>query len=390
MAKLRECYQIPGVAHGGGGPRGFLPFGTRIGDYLFSGGCMGQDPATGEVVDDPDRQAELAFQNMKTLLDTAGFAPENVAHMFVWLKDNKYRNVVNGPWETLFPDPERRPARHAIEADLPGKMVVQIEIVAYRGGRAQSVHIPGVAHGAPIPFACQVGDLICSGGIQGQDPATSKAPESAEEQAEFAFRNLQTLLDVTGASPDDVGHMFVWYTDHSVRDAINKPFEKMFPTMGRRPARHAIVRPLPGNMKLQIEVMISKGAGRTCYEIPGVAHTGGGVKGFIPFGARNGRLLYSGATFGADPTTGKLGDTPERQAELAFENTKTLLETAGLTTDNIAHIFVWYKDHQYRDAVNGPWVKMFPDMDNRPARHAIKADLPGEMVVQLEMTAVAP
>jgi hypothetical protein len=31
---------------------------------------------------------------------------------------------------------------------------------------------------------------------------------------------------------------------------------------------------------------------------------------------------------------------------------------------------------------------MFPDENNEPVRHAIKADLPGENIVQLEIVAV--
>lgn len=384
----RETYQIPGVAHSGGGPRGFLPFGTRVDDWLFSGGCMGQDPANGQVVEGAEKQAEFAFRNVKTLLDTAGFKPENIVHMFVWVKERSLANAVNKTWLEWYPDEHHRPARHALEADLPNNMLVQLEFIARRGHTVESLHIPGVAHGAPIPFAARVGDFICSGGMQGQDPKTSQRPETVEEEAEFCFKNLQTLLDISGASAADAGHLFVWYKDHSVRDTVNKPFTQMFPTQGDRPARHAVIRALPGGMNLQIELMLQKGAGRKCFEIPGVAHTGGGVKGFIPFGTRNGALLHSGATFGQDPVTGKLGATAEDQAELAFKNTETLLKTAGMSMDDIAHMFVWYKDDSIRNAVNGPWVKYFPNQEDRPTRHAVKADLPGEMALQLEIVAV--
>jgi 2-iminobutanoate/2-iminopropanoate deaminase len=46
------------------------------------------------------------------------------------------------------------------------------------------------------------------------------------------------------------------------------------------------------------------------------------------------------------------------------------------------------KDLSYRDAVNKPWLEMFPDENDRPARHATQADLPGGMLVQLEIIAV--
>ena len=371
MAKRQSTVQIPGVAHAGGGVPGFIPFGTVIGDTLTSGATMGRDPTTGELGATPERQAELAFQNTRTLLDMAGFTPDDVAHMFVWFKDHRYRDAVNKPWVEMFPDPDSRPARHALIADLPGDMAIQLEITAVRGAgpeaKRQSLAIPGrMSHGAtPIPVASKVGDWLFTGGMSGQgDP---------EQQAELAFQNLRAVLESAGYSTDDVGHLFVWYKDHKYRDVVNKPFVEMFPQQDNRPARHAIVRDLPGDVVLQIEAVALRGSRRQCFEIPGVSHGGGGGRGFIPFGTKVGNVLFSGATMGQDPATGKVAEGAERQAELAFQNTRTLLDTAGFTTDDVSHMFVWYKDHQYRDAVNKPWVEMFPDINNRPTRHAIVA-----------------
>ena len=33
-------------------------------------------------------------------------------------------------------------------------------------GRRQTIHIPGVAHNAPIPFGARVGNVVYSSGIQ--------------------------------------------------------------------------------------------------------------------------------------------------------------------------------------------------------------------------------
>ena len=81
--------------------------------------------------------------------------------------------------------------------------------------------------------------------------------------------------------------------------------------------------------------------------------------------------------------------TAEEQAEWAFAHTRTLLENAGMSMANVAHMFVWFKDHAYREAVNGPWVSYFPNPEDRPARHAIKADLPLDFLIQIEVIAVA-
>ena len=122
---------------------------------------------------------------------------------------------------------------------------------------------------------------------------------------------------------------------------------------------------------------------RQVLEVPGVHHTAP-----IPMGVKIGNLLFSSAVMGEDPETNSLPPEPERQAELVFSNLRTLMINAGGTTDDIAHMTVFLKDLAYRDYVNNEWLKMFPDEDDRPARHAVQADLPRGMLIQVEIIAV--
>lgn len=122
---------------------------------------------------------------------------------------------------------------------------------------------------------------------------------------------------------------------------------------------------------------------REVLTIPGIAHTAP-----IPMGVKIGDMIFSSAIMGSDPDTQSLPSEPERQAELAFQNMQKLVETAGGTTDDIAHVTVYIKDNSLREHVNSQWLKMFPNENDRPARHAIVLDLPGGMLVQLEVTAV--
>jgi len=64
------------------------------------------------------------------------------------------------------------------------------------------------------------------------------------------------------------------------------------------------------------------------------------------------------------------------------------METSGGTPDNIGYMKVYSKDEKLRDSVNKAWLKMFPDEHDRPARHAIKAELRGEVLFQIEVIAV--
>jgi len=109
----------------------------------------------------------------------------------------------------------------------------------------------------------------------------------------------------------------------------------------------------------------------------------------IPFGARVGNMIFSSGIMGADPITGKVPEDLESQCAFAFANMETMLEKAGATTKNIGSIKVYMKDRSQREAVNAPWLEMFPDENDRPARHAIEYDaFPPGILVQLEVVAV--
>ena len=109
----------------------------------------------------------------------------------------------------------------------------------------------------------------------------------------------------------------------------------------------------------------------------------------IPFGARVGNMIFSSGILGADPATGKVPEDLGSQCEFAFANMKTMVENAGGNISGIGKITVYMKDRSQRDAVNKPWLEMFPDEDDRPARHAIEYDaFPPGVLVQLEMICV--
>jgi 2-iminobutanoate/2-iminopropanoate deaminase len=121
----RQTLEIPGVTHAAP-----IPMGVRVGNLLFSSGVPGKDPATDTLPDDPARQAELMFENVRTLLARAGGGLGDIARLTVFLKDNAYREHLNREWLKAFPDEHDRPARHTLLWDLPGGMLIQCELVA--------------------------------------------------------------------------------------------------------------------------------------------------------------------------------------------------------------------------------------------------------------------
>ena len=122
---------------------------------------------------------------------------------------------------------------------------------------------------------------------------------------------------------------------------------------------------------------------RRVLEVPGVAHDAP-----IPMGVRMGNLVVSSGIAGKDPETGEMPADPARQAQLMFQHVRTLMEGAGGSPADIAHVTVYVKDLAYRDHVNREWLAMFPDEHDRPARHTLVWDLRAGMLVQCEILAV--
>jgi 2-iminobutanoate/2-iminopropanoate deaminase len=123
---------------------------------------------------------------------------------------------------------------------------------------------------------------------------------------------------------------------------------------------------------------------RTVINLPGMAH---GAP--IPMGAKVGNVVYSSGISGVNPETHAMPPEPDEQAMQLFENIRTFMEIAGGTTDDIVQMTVLMKDDKDRGSINKAWLKMFPDEDNRPARHALTTDVrAGGALFQIELVAV--
>lgn len=123
---LKRSIEVPGVSHGDTP----IPMGARVGNMIFSSGIHGKDPTTNKLPTEAAEQTRFAFQNMRTLVIQGGGRLQDIARVTVFIKDNSLRTHVNTCWLDFFPDPEDRPARHTQLIDLPGTMLVQLEMIA--------------------------------------------------------------------------------------------------------------------------------------------------------------------------------------------------------------------------------------------------------------------
>jgi 2-iminobutanoate/2-iminopropanoate deaminase len=123
---------------------------------------------------------------------------------------------------------------------------------------------------------------------------------------------------------------------------------------------------------------------RQVVHVPGVPRH----KNPIPNAVKLGNMLFSSSIAGYDPETGEVPKDPAAQVANAFINVRQTMEAAGGTTDDIGRILFYVHDMSTRELLNGEWLKMFPDEDNRPVRKVLVSSIPKELVVQIEVTAV--
>jgi 2-iminobutanoate/2-iminopropanoate deaminase len=98
---------------------------------VFCSGQVGFDPATGELVEGLEAQAERALRNLEAVLDAAGVTFADVVKATIFLTDMGDFAAVNAVYARFVADPP--PARSTIAvAALPKGALVEIEAIARR------------------------------------------------------------------------------------------------------------------------------------------------------------------------------------------------------------------------------------------------------------------
>jgi len=104
---------------------------VRAGNFVYTAGQIGIDPASGQVVSGGiEAETRQALTNLKHILEAAGASLENVVKTTVFLRDINDFAAMNGVYAEFFT--ANYPARSAVQAAaLPKGVAVEIEAVAY-------------------------------------------------------------------------------------------------------------------------------------------------------------------------------------------------------------------------------------------------------------------
>ncbi len=101
-----------------------------IGNFVFTSGQLGMDPATGELKEGLEAQTHQVFANLKAILEEAGTGLDKVIKTTCFLQDMGDFAAMNAIYATYFEGD--MPSRSAVEvAKLPKGGLIEIEAVAY-------------------------------------------------------------------------------------------------------------------------------------------------------------------------------------------------------------------------------------------------------------------
>jgi 2-iminobutanoate/2-iminopropanoate deaminase len=108
---------------------------VRAGDYIFTSGQLGIDPATKTLRPDVVSQTDQALDNLTAVLAAAGCSLADVVKATIFVTDLAHFQAINTAYGARFQ--ADAPARSTVQvAALPLGGLVEIEMVAYAPVRA--------------------------------------------------------------------------------------------------------------------------------------------------------------------------------------------------------------------------------------------------------------
>lgn len=104
----------------------------QIGNMLFASGQLGLDPATGNFPEGGVKEQTIqSFQNVKAILEEAGFSINDVVKTTVYLADMADFAAMNEIYASQFEGDF--PARSAVAVKtLPKNALVEVEVIAVK------------------------------------------------------------------------------------------------------------------------------------------------------------------------------------------------------------------------------------------------------------------
>ena len=126
---MKEIIKTPKAA----APIGPYNQAVKFGNILYTSGQIAIDSSTGNLVQsDIKAETKQCMENLKAILDEAGFSFENVVKTSIFIADMHQFSEINVVYGSYFDD-KTAPARETVEvANLPKFVNVEISMIAMK------------------------------------------------------------------------------------------------------------------------------------------------------------------------------------------------------------------------------------------------------------------
>src|SRR5215472_11242202 len=372
LAALSTAAEQRAIAPPGIVPVGPYSPGILTDEFLYLSG-QGAKNAEGRIPPDLEHQLRQCFENVKTIVESAGLTMEHVVYTQVYLTDAGDEAPLNTVWKQYFP--RSPPARSTIGvAQLPGTPV-EMNAVAIRDlSKKKPVAPPGYPSSSPLSPGVMAGDRLYLSGFLGRDINTGRIPEDAAAQVDLSLDRMEATLKAAGL---DFRHMvFVnpYLTAKIPTVVMNRVYAKRF-EFGNTPARATIqVSGLPSGANIEFTGVAVADPTRRRAVRP---------KNMEPSATASpcvfaGDTLFCSAKSGFIPGVngGIYASTVETQLRQTMRNLLDGLEEAEMNFSNVVSSNVYLDNVDDFVQMNGVYAQYFTKVP--PARTTIQQIAPGK------------
>jgi 2-iminobutanoate/2-iminopropanoate deaminase len=332
--------------------------GIFAGEFLYVSGQGARGP-NGQIPATFEEQARQSFENVKSILETAGLTMEHVVYSHVYLENAANYDAMNKVWAQYFsrgiPPARATVGVHKMPTDTP----FEVNAVAVRDlSRKKAIVPPGYPANASLSPGVMVGDRLYLSGFLGRDINTGKIPEEPAAQVQLALDRMKATLAAAGM---DFRHMvFVnpYLTKNMPMGVMNKVYAKHF-EFGNTPARATIqVSSLPSGANIEFTGVAIRDLSKRRAVRP---------KNMAPSPTASPCVFaddtyYCSAKSGfiPGPNGGIFADDVENQVRQTMRNLLDGLEEAGLDFSSVVASNVYVDDLSEFTKMNGVYGKYFP------------------------------
>jgi 2-iminobutanoate/2-iminopropanoate deaminase len=233
-------------------PGAVIPTGIRFDDLLYASNLVGMNEQTGSLADGLIPQVEQVLQNMKAMVERAGFTLDNIGRCTSYVTCVEDREPVYGPWQVMYPDSADRPAMKVLVAPLPPGQLVKLDMLAIQNGRRVRLDVPGVPAFDPT-VTC--GRWVLTSRVHGTDPATGETKVGGPDaELRQAFTNILELVKIAGGDKGDISQITAFMRDLALTHLVLEQFDEIFSAQASRPSLNVLNAYVAPQLTIMLEM----------------------------------------------------------------------------------------------------------------------------------------